>query len=168
MTRADRPPLAEAARKRLVALSSRGAVASHVRAFDGSVRMIGRAGIPFVLQRSSSFDALAYVCRRLARRSRYHFVERHRGHIDVQVDAIEKRSRQLSDVACDGGVVATAVARPITSEAARTRIHRCDERESRRIHERSGRTRDGYGTFFERLAHHFERRTREFGEFVEK
>ena len=40
--------------------------------------------------------------------------------------------------------------------------------ESRRIGKRSGSARDGDAAFFQRLAHHFDRATRELRQLVEK
>jgi hypothetical protein len=120
-----------------------------------------------VLDRARGLDSRANRVRTLACARSGHLVERHARDVDVQVDAIEQRSRKFRDVACDGRVVAAAIVRARAAKSARARIHRRQEREARGVRERSGGARDRDRALFDRLAHHFKRAARAFRKFVE-
>ena len=113
-------------------------------------------------------DALANRARTFAAVAAHHIVERHARDFDLQIDAVEQRSRELADVLCDHCVVAAAFRAARAAIAARTRIHRRDELKARRIRERSGSARNGHRAFLERLPHHLDRAARELGQLVEK
>ena len=106
-------------------------------------------------------------CRRVCRTALQQLVERHPRHRDVQVDAVQQRAGQFCEIFLHRRVVTAAVAAAVATEAARTRIHRRDQREARGKRQRSGGARDRHGAFFERLAQNLERRAREFAELVE-
>ena len=166
--RAERWPRAAAMRSNSSASPSRAPEASHVAPGDGGIGGVAGSAVARVLQRPSRFDASADRRRRFARGAREHLVELHARDVDVQVDAVEERPRELGDVLGDGGVVAAAIARAHAAKAAGARVHRGDQREACGIGEGAGGARDRDGPLLERLAHHFERRARELRQLVEE
>ena len=101
-------------------------------------------------------DAIAHARRALDIRVGAEFFVLHGRNLDMDVDAVEKRPRNLRDVALNLRRRAVALARRIAEESARARIHRRNQHESGR--KTDGKRRAGYGdaAVLQRLAQHFE------------
>jgi hypothetical protein len=97
-----------------------------------------------------------------------HFLVVHRRHVNVNVDAIHERPGNLRNVALDHGRRAVAFTGAVVVKAARTGIHGRGQHETRRKSQRHGGARNAHRAILQRLAHHLEHITREFGELIEK
>src|SRR5436309_1470042 len=86
----------------------------------------------------------------------------------MQVDAIEKRTREARAILLDFALGATTNDGRMAEIRARTGIHRRDEREARGIRDDGRRTRDHDASVFQWLAQRLEGVTWEFEQLVEK
>jgi hypothetical protein len=100
--------------------------------------------------------------------ARREFGHRQRGHVDLDVDAIEQRPGQLAQIARRDVRCAAAASGRIAVPAARAGVHRGDQLTGggKIGLLRSARDRDAAA--FERLAQHFQHVPVEFGQLVEK
>ena len=89
-------------------------------------------------------------------------------HFDVQIDAIEQRSRDSLTITLYLNRTATAFSFQIAKVAARARIHCCNEHEFRWKSDTASGARHRDFSILERLAHHFQRRPFELGQLIEK
>ena len=88
--------------------------------------------------------------------------------LDVQIDAIEQRTGDALSITLHLERAATAFAFQIAEISARTRIHGGDQHElGGKSHAARG-ARDGDFPVLERLAHHFQCRSFEFRQLIEK
>lgn len=127
-----------------------------------------RLALPRQLHGARSRDALGDHGARLAgrRRARREFGHRQRGHVDLDVDAIEQRPGQLAQIARrDVGCAAAASGR-IAVPAARAGVHRGDQLTGGGKIGLLRGARDRDAAAFERLAQHFEHVPVEFGQFA--
>src|SRR6185312_12834589 len=99
--------------------------------------------------------------RRLAGRRAREILLRERGHLHVQVDAVEQRARDALPVARDGEARAAARMAAMAAIAARAGIHRRDELEARGKVRLPRRPRDGDAARLQRLAQDLEHGTAE-------
>src|SRR5271166_713028 len=76
----------------------------------------------------------------------------HRGHVDVDINAVEQRAGDLRNIALDHHRRAVALARAVAEVAAGTWIHGRHQHEARRETERHGGARDGYRAVLKRLS----------------
>jgi hypothetical protein len=95
-------------------------------------------------------------------------LEAHGGYIDVDVDAVEQRPRDASDVALNLRGRAAAFAHGVVPEAAGARVHRGGEHEGGREGQRHRGAADGDTPVFQRLAQNFQHRAVELGQLVEE
>src|SRR6185295_19937290 len=120
-------------------------------------RQLGiRLTLASMLKRARSADASADRGARLAFRAPGNLLRWHRRDFDMNVDAIQQRSRDAPPVACyliGRAATSTAV---VPKKAARARIHRGDELKARRKVRLARCARDGDTTRFQRLAQHLE------------
>jgi hypothetical protein len=93
---------------------------------------------------------------------------RERGHFDLDVDAIQQRSRQLAQIARGYFGRAAAAAVRVAAPAARAGVHGRDQLAGGGEIGLLGCPRNGDPTCFERFAQRFEHVTVEFGQFVEE
>src|SRR5687768_783757 len=93
---------------------------------------------------------------------------RERGHLDVQVDAIEQWPRHTADVALDLGRATDAAPRPGPEMAAWTRIHRRDEHDARGVRQRDARAANDDPAILEWLAKRFQRVAPELRQLIEE
>ena len=117
---------------------------------------------------SGSDNALANGFARFGGYGRRHLVEFDGRHFDLQVDTVEKRSADAVNVSLDGAGSADALLCGVVIVAAWAGIHRRHEHKSCGIVDGIFSARDRDVTVFERLAHHFEHLSAEFGEFIEE
>ncbi len=113
-------------------------------------------------------DPSAHDRRRLGETRRGDILVRHTRHLDVDVDAIEQWSREFGEIPPDGKRRAGASAQPIAVVAARTRVEACDQHEVGGVGHRARRARHGDIAILERLAQHFQRRSRKLGQLVQE
>src|ERR1700693_1634120 len=106
------------------ALAAERAEATQFGRADRCVGPLAEFRVALMLHGSRSLDARADRRRRLARRARDDFVERNARDLDVQIDPVEQRTREFRNVPRHRRVVAAAVARPRSTESARTGL-RC-------------------------------------------
>src|SRR5258708_6842768 len=86
----------------------------------------------------------------------------------MQVDAIEKRPADLSEIALDDSSRAAALACRIAVKTARTWIHRPNKHEIGGERKRRFGAGERYRAFLERLAQQFENIARKLGQLVEE
>ena len=94
--------------------------------------------------------------------------QRHRPHVDVQVDAVEQRAREARLIARELAVVAAAIAHAAAEPAAGARVRRCDELELGREGHVPPRARTRRRAVLEHLAQRLERPPLELGQLVEE
>jgi hypothetical protein len=82
-------------------------------------------GVALALQCSRTFDPSANRRRRFAGRARDDPIERNARDLEVQVDSVQQRTRELRNVARNRCVVAPIVAGPSSSESTRTGSRCC-------------------------------------------
>src|SRR5207253_1156435 len=92
----------------------------------------------------------------------------HRRHLDVDVDPVDQRPADAREVLLDLRLRTLALAAGIGVVPARTRIHRGNQHEPRRKHDRRVRSGDRDDAVFKRLAEGLQYRAGELGELIEK
>ncbi len=93
-----------------------------------------RVGVAaLLLARAGGFDALAHGLARSAVSVAAHFLVRHGGHFDVQVDAVQQRPADLAEVALDDRRRAAALARGVAEKPARTSVQVATDTEGRPV-----------------------------------
>ena len=120
------------------------------------------------LELASAHDSLANVGGVSRARSGAKLFIVHRGHIDMDVDAVKQRSGNLRHVALNHRRSAMALAAAVVEISAGTRVHRGSQHEAGRKGERHGGAGDANGAVFERLAHDFQDIAGELRKFVQK
>src|SRR5947207_14568178 len=83
----------------------------------------------------------------------------HRRHFDMEIDSIEKWSRDSLTISLDNDRTAAAFALQITEVSARAGVHRCHQHELAGEDEAAGRARDHDFSVFERVTHYFQGRS---------
>src|SRR5258708_3359689 len=116
----------------------------------GGQQRIGHALAP-ELTLARGDDAIAHGARSLAAGAPLQVGGRDRGHLDLQVDAVEQGARDARAVARDGRGAATAAARVVAGITARARVHRGEELEPRREIRLARSARDGDAARLHRL-----------------
>ena len=99
---------------------------------------------------------------------RAQLAEAYRRHVNVDVNSVHQRPRDLLEISTDLARRAFASSRLAAEIATGARIHRRDEHELGGKPHRSFGTRDNHKTVFQRLANHLENLPRKFGEFVKE
>ena len=123
---------------------------------------------PLHLNLSRSQDTLPYHSRRFRLRHRCHILVLDARHMDMNVDAVEQRPRNLPRVAFDLVRRAVAALLLIAKIAARTRIHCHDQNDTRGKRQRRIDTCHSHSAILQRLAQDFQRRLTELRQLVEK
>src|SRR5438874_2370712 len=136
---------------------------AHLRIRDDSPAAKAR-----VLTLTSSSHAAPDVRRRLGRWVAAKLLRSEGRSFDVQIDAIEQRTRDPSAVAANVGGGASTLAAGVREEPTRARVHRRDEKERRGKRKRGLRPTDRDPALLHRLAKHLEHVARELGELVEE
>ena len=103
-----------------------------------------------------------FACRALE------FVQAGRRHLDVEIDAVEQRSRELAAVAVDVPGGTDALRAGISKMAATAGVAGGDQGEAGRKGEPGLSPDDGDDAVLERLAQRFQRVAPELGQFVEE
>lgn len=145
-----------------------GVGVEQTRVHLGVAEDAGLVAVALGLDEAGGGDALADGGARLAGGGRGELVEWHGEYLDLQVDAVEQRSRNAVHVLLHGAWGAGAFLGGMIIVAARAGVHRGDEHEAGGVVDGVARTRDGDVAVFERLAHDLEHLSRKFGELVEK
>src|SRR5438128_6035262 len=86
----------------------------------------------------------------------------------MKINPIEERARDPLAIALDLHRTAAAFAFEVAEISARARVHRRHQHEFTWEGEAAGRARDRYFSVFERLTHHFQRRSFELRQLIEK
>ncbi len=126
---------------------------------------LGTAGEAVVLPSSCGDDALADLAGGFTSPVAADLAELHQGHLDVEVDAVEKRTGDAAQVILD---FSGRTARFRGHFSIRSWIHGRHQHEFGREGHGAGRAGDGDAAFLEGLAHGFENAAFELGEFIEK
>ena len=129
--------------------------------------LVGRA-LPIDGARSGRFHPGADGSRGFARRRAQQQLGWQRGHLDVEIDAVEQRSAELALVARHLVGRAAAGTCAGAEKAAGAGIHRGDQLEARGKLGPPRGARDGDGSGLERLAQCLQRGAWKFGQFVEE
>src|SRR5712691_1051361 len=124
--------------------------------------------LAFELPSARTFDALPDLRGAFASAHLHDLVFAQRGHLDLDIDPIQQRSREPAAVARDLVGRAAAPAAKMARYPARTGIHCADQLEARRIFGLAGGPRDGNAAGFERLAQRFEHSAIELRQLVQK
>src|SRR5712691_1275890 len=124
--------------------------------------------LAFELPSARAFDALPDLRGAFASAHLHDLVFAQRGHLDLDIDPIQQRSREPAAVARDLVGRAAAPAAEMSQIPARTGIHCADQLEARRIFGLAGGARDGDAAGFERLAQRFEHPAVELRQLVQK
>src|ERR1035437_7548001 len=97
-----------------------------------------------VLDRPRLLDALAHLRRGDAAVYGPHFLVRHRGYFDLQVNPVEQRPTDLAQVPLNLRWCASAFTRGIAEEATPARVKRTNQNKAGRERQRHVTARQGY------------------------
>ena len=147
--------------------------------FPGGIRsaelfdfLCAEPGIGLALPRhltcTRRLHAVAYDVAGLTCAGLHQFVLRQRGHVDLDVDAVEQRPGNACAVARDLVRRVAAGLGRVTEIAAGTGVHRCDQLEAGGEIGLPRRTRNRDAAGLQRLAQHFQHLPRKLRQFVEE